>query len=184
MTNANLGFDTLTDDQLVELARALATELAERNPPVVDAAKAAVAAATARRIDDQDNIWLLKKWLAKMVDDHLHGRGWALNVWTGQTGEVRVYLERAGSDRRGRESEKYCLWVTGGSRYAPDTLTYDVGSRAEKSDVKLIKMILRHAAQTFPAGVKIDVGYAAGLKYETPDEPQDVADHVATYEAE
>jgi hypothetical protein len=181
MTEAaeNLGLNTLTDDQLVEFARALAGELARRNPAVVDAAKAAVAAATARAANDQDVIWTTKKWLAKMVDDHIDGSGWTLAVWRASgREETRVYLEMNGQDRRGRENHKYCLHVTGGKSNAPDEMTVEIGSRAEKIDTKLARLIMKHAFNAFPAGEKIDVNKCCALKYAVPAEPDDVAAYV------
>jgi len=180
----NLGLDTLTDDQIVELARAIAAEMANRSPDVVDAAKAAVAAATARAINSQDKIWTQKKWLATMLREQV-GRGWSINVWRAPTSdEVRVYLETYGDDKRGRASLKYCYYVTGGAQHPPGALTVHAGSRAEKFDhPRLIKIIAAHAAALFPNGARIDCDEAARTKYDIPADPQDLTDAIAEIEA-
>ncbi|MFB2530994.1 hypothetical protein ACEYYA_02385 [Paracoccus sp. p3-h83] len=180
----NLGLDALTDDQLVDLAQAIALEMANRSPAVVDAAKAAIAAATARVTQDQDAIWAAKAWLGRMVTCHL-GSGWTLNVWraTNQD-ETRVYLENPGGDRRRRDALKYCLYVTGGTKFAPDTLTVEAGSQAEAKDAGLVKIICKHAAQAFIDGLRLDCDYAANLKYASPAHPQDLLDRVAVLNAQ
>lgn len=179
----DLGLNTLTDDQLVELARGIAAEMANRNPAVVDATKAAIAAATARVTQDQDAIWTTKCWLARMVTAHL-GAGWTLTVWraTGRD-ETRVYLETQGEDGRGRESLKYCLYVTGGSKFAPDTLTLELGSRASKKDHEIVKIICRTAVMHFVDGVRIECDYAAARQYNTPAEPRELQDRVTVLAA-
>lgn len=177
----DLGLDTLTDDQIVELARAIAAELSRRSPATVDAAKAAVAAATARAVNDQDQIWTQKKWLAAMVVKHIGAR-WSLNVWCARDrDETRVYLETEGGDRKGREILKYCYYVTGGAKHAPGTLTIErEGSRIEKKPAGgIVRIIAAHAARLFPEGLRLDCDEAAALTYQTPDEPQDLRDALA-----
>lgn len=177
----DLGLNTLTDDQLVELAQALAGELARRNPHVVDAAKAAVAAATARAVDDQDAIWTTKKWLATMVHEAF-GERWALNVWraTGRD-DLRVYLEQPPEGRRGRAS-KYCLHVTGDSKQAPGAVSWEKGS--DDLDVQTVRIICRHAVDRFPDGVRIDCDRALRTHYSVPALPDDYVARIAAIEAE
>lgn len=173
MTTNNLGLDALTDDQIVEMARALAAEMAARNPDVVDAAKAAIAAAVARTINDQDVIWARKKWLATMVTSQF-GAGWSLNVWRStQADETRVYLDRPSQSRKS-PSSKYCLYVTGGRQHPPGHLTRDDGS--EKLDWQVVRLICQHAARIFPDGLRLDCDAAAHTKYSIDPMPQDVAD--------
>jgi hypothetical protein len=173
----DLGLNTLTDDQIVELARQIAAELSRRSPATVDAAKAAVAAATARATETQDEIWANKKWLAALVANHL-GDGWSLNVWLARDrNETRVYLDNPGRDRHGRETIKYCYHLTGGARHAPGELTIEQeGKNAKRRYGEIIKIIARHAARLFPAGERIDCDGAAAMKYDIPPEPQDLID--------
>lgn len=64
----DLGLNNLTDDQLVELARSIASEVAKRNPAVADAAQAAIRNEINKARTSQDNLWAKKKW-------HAHLRG-------------------------------------------------------------------------------------------------------------
>lgn len=169
----NLGLDTLTDDQLVELARAIATEMVTRNPAVADAAQAAIRDEIAKAARSQDNQWTKKKWLATMVKQHV-GDDCTLTVWRNDGHTVtRVYLDKNGSDRRGRDSIKWCLHVTGDNRHPPGTLTKDEGSRASSAAKgSVIKIICRHAIAAY-AAVKIDCDQAAATKYDIPPLPAD-----------
>lgn len=105
------------------------------------------------------------------------GNGYVLNVWraTGR-GVTRVYLEYRGSDRRGRDSIKYCLHVTGDNNNPPGELTVDVGSRAtNQGDSTAAKLVMQHAAAIYDS-VKIDCDQAAATRYDVPAMAADVAD--------
>jgi len=172
---SDLGLDTLTDDQIIELARALATEMASRDPSVTDAAKQAVADAAAHTAAGQAAQWATKKWLALMVTTHI-GSGYTLNVWCARDrDETRVYLETPGKDRRGRDAEKFCLYVTGNDRHPPGSLT----RTGRDADSRVARMIMQHAFETHPGGVTIECDTAAATTYAVPAEPQDVADYMA-----
>lgn len=183
----NLGLNALTDDQMVELAREIAAEFANRSPATVDAAKAAIAAATARAIDDQDLIWTQKKWLAAMVVEHL-GPRWTLNVWLSPDASVaRVYLERASQSSRKRDADgiKYTLHVTGDTRAAPSEIT--VISDLNKDDrppARLVRLICEHAARLFSTGVRIYCDQDAKKKYDIPPLPDDFSQALADIKAE
>lgn len=168
----DIGLDALTDDQLVELARALAGELAKRQPAVVDAAKAAVAAATAADTASQDAQWARKKWLGKMVADHL-GAGYKLSVWR-KGAETRVYVTNWCG--RAYEVIKGVYYVTGDRRNPPRscTLTSALGS-VPAPDREMVRLIAAHAAAAYPAGVEIACDQVAALDYATSPEPDDVA---------
>lgn len=167
----DLGLDTLSDDQLVELARAIAKEVSRRNPAVGDAATAALREEIERSRQSQDALWTRRKWLALMARDFA-GDGWYLNVWhAAGRDETRVYFETSGKDRRGRESLKYCLYATGNDRQAPGTLTVEAGSSADKLDGRMVRIVCEQAMEVFPDGVKIDCDKAAGTRYDVPPMP-------------
>lgn len=169
----DIGLDTLTDDQIIELARALASEMASRDPSVADAAKQAIADAAALTTAGQDAQWRIKKWLALMVTTHI-GAGYTLNVWRARDrDEARVYLEKQG--RRSRDTIKICLYVTGNRFKPPGT----IDSSSSDADSGLARLIMQHAFETHPGGVTIECDRAAATAYTVPAEPQDVADYVA-----
>jgi len=173
----DLGLSTLTDDQLVELARALAAELADRNPGVVDAAKAAVAAATARRTLDQANQWAMKKWIGTMIETGM-GTGWQVNVWLSSgRDDVRVYLENP------RRLIKACLHITGNSKNPPGSLAVDLPRVKRREapvqfDKVMAGLVMQHTYATWPDGVRIDCSQAAATSYDIPPMPEDVAARV------
>lgn len=179
----DLGLNTLSDDQLVELARSIATEIARRDPAVADAAQAAIREEIGRARASQDNIWAKKKWLAKMVTDHI-GQGCELTVWRASDRDTtRVYLDVRGSDRRGRDAVKWCLHVTGDSKHPPGSLTCDVGSRASKpAPDSLAKIICQHAIKAF-SSVRIDCDQAAATHYDVPPQPDDLTERLAAIAA-
>jgi len=169
----DIGLDTLTDDQIIELARAIATEMAARDPSVADAAKQAIADAAALTTAGQDAQWQTKKWLALMVTTHI-GAGYTLNVWRARDrDETRVYLEKP--ERRSRDTIKICLYVTGNRFKPPGT----IDSSSSDADSGLARLIMQHAFETHPGGVTIECDRAAATAYTVPAEPQDVADYVA-----
>jgi len=175
----DLGLNTLTDDQLVELARAIATELVSRNPAVADAAQNAIKEEIARARESQDVIWSRKKWLALMVREHV-GRRCELNVWRARDRDLtRVYIDKTGTDRKRRGDIKWCLHVTGDSRNPPGAVTVEHGSRASvAADECLVKLICQHALAAF-SDVRIDCDQAAATPYDVPPMPDDVAARAA-----
>lgn len=179
----DLGLNTLTDDQLVELARAIATELVSRNPAVADAAQNAIRDEIARVRDSQDTKWTRKKWLALMAREHV-GSGCEISVWRARDAALtRVYLDIHGPDRRGRDHIKWCLHVTGDSKNPPGSLTCDEGSRAKSSaDAQIVRLICQHALAAF-AEVRIDCDQAVQTDYDVPSMPADVVARAAEIEA-
>ncbi|MBB2169977.1 hypothetical protein HLH36_16765 [Gluconacetobacter aggeris] len=174
----DLGLSTLTDDQLVELVRAISAEMAQRNPAVLDAAKRAIMDVVAQATQSQDMTWSIKKWLGKMVVDHL-GEGWKLNVWNARDrDETRVYLEHAGTDRRGRDAMKYCYYVTGGEKFPPGSLSLVNGSNNRTADNTIVKIVAKSAFARFPTGVTIECDRAAQTDYATPPEPVELTEYV------
>jgi hypothetical protein len=151
----DLGLGELSDDQVVELAAAVADEIARRDGAVFDAARQATAGARARRkaaAVAADRIWATQwsDWAcarraAMMIDETL-GRDWRFTVWRNDTtGERRVYLDgpearsRASSSdavraRHGRPprvppvmTPKVSFFVDGSSRYPPGHLVMEGG---------------------------------------------------------
>lgn len=179
----DLGLDTLTDDQLVELARAIAMQIAKRNPAVADAAQNAIRDEIARAAKSQDNLWAKKKWLAQMAVDVCGAD--ELTVWRAADRDVtRVYIDINGSDRRGRENVKWCYHVTGDSKNPPGSLTVDVGSRVTAdADTEAVKIICRHAISAF-SQVRIDCAKAAATDYAVPPMPADLAARLAEVKVE
>lgn len=158
----NIGLDALTDDQLVELARAMSTEMIRRNPAVLDAATTAMRDAVERARASQDVAWAAKKWLATMVTTTIGAR-WQLNVWRSDRGETRVYLERSG-DRRNSQT-KACLFVTGNSRQPPGSLTVEVYRTDDRPDERILRVICEEAARAYPSGININCDQAAETAY-------------------
>ncbi|MBB2157380.1 hypothetical protein HLH33_13835 [Gluconacetobacter diazotrophicus] len=186
----DLGLSTLTDDQLVELVRAIAAEMAQRNPSVLDAAKRAMMDVVAQARQSQDMTWSIKKWLGKMMVDHL-GEGWNINVWNARDrDEARVYLEHAGTDRHGRDAMKYCYYVTGGEKFPPGSLSLANGIANKTVDTAIVKIVAKSAFERFPTGVSIDCDLAARTEYATPPEPAELTEYAeklalrARYEAD
>lgn len=180
----NLGLNSLSDDQLVELARAIAGELTKRNPAVGDAAQSAIRDEIAKAAQSQDTLWAKKKWLAKMVTDHI-GRNCELTVWRPSDSDtVRVYLDLNGGDRRGRDAIKWCLHVTGDSKHPPGTLTRDEGSRASTdANDSVVKIICQHAVAAFTRA-RIGCDQAAATEYDVPPMPTDYVEAIAKIAAD
>lgn len=178
----DLGLNALTDDQIVELARSIAAEVATRNPAVADAAQQAIRDEIARIAQSQDTKWAGKKWLALMVQTHVC-RGAELAVWRSQDGLItRVYIDKP-SAARGK-SLKWCYHVTGDSRHPPRTLSTEHGSKSsDDTDHQIIALICQHAAAAYRTA-RIDCAAAAALDYATPPEPADVRDRAAALAAE
>ena len=178
-TASDLGFDALTDDQLVEMARAIAVEVATRSPAVHDAARAAIEEAIAAARDSQDAEWARKKWIAEMVRAVV-GERHTLNVWHSADGRtVRVYVDKPG-DRKGRGASKSCLHVTGDSRTPPGTMDGDLEKRLRP----LLAMVCRHAVEAFPGGLRLDCDVAAATDYATPAFAPDVQAEIDRLAAE
>jgi hypothetical protein len=163
----------LTDDQLVELARLVAVEAIVRNPAVVTAAQSAVQSAIDAARASQDNAWANKKWLAAMVQSYI-ASGCTLTVWRSDAGVTRVYIDHAGSDRKGREATKWCYHVTGDGRNPPGDLTHSAGSRGGlDAPASIVKLIAQHAVRLYKS-TRIDCDQAMATKYTVPAMPEDV----------
>ena len=175
----NLGIDTLSDDQIIELARAISGELAKRQPAVLDAAQAAIRDEIAKARNSQDRQWATKKWLATMARDYL-GSGISLTVWRSDDGKItRVYLDAPGTDRKGREAIKWCYHVTGDDKHPPKTVTVSEGRRVTATaDHGMIAIIARHAVAAY-SRVRIDCDQAAATDYAIPAMPADYAERAA-----
>lgn len=176
---ADLGLSSLTDDQIVELARQIAAEAAVRSPAVTDAAKMAVRGEIDRATNDQARLWSLKKWIAEMVRDHLNG-DCTLTVLT--SGNVRrVSILCRGEDRKSREDHTWTYHATGDDRQPPGALTLSLGSRLRSvsNDRDLVAIICRHALAAFPAGVEIWCDQAASTTYSVDPFPADYAARAA-----
>lgn len=166
----DLGLSALTDDQLVELAQALAAELSDRNPSVYDAAKAAVAAATMRAAATQDAEWARKKYLGLMARQVTGGEAYALATWQSEDRAVtRVYLEPAGRRAGG---QKWCLHVTGGRNDPPGRLTVEGLQRGgDKFDGPLVRLLLTEMHRLYPGPARVDCEVAAATSYPVPAPP-------------
>ncbi|MGO1303962.1 MAG: hypothetical protein ACTMKV_04170 [Sphingomonas parapaucimobilis] len=96
----DFGLGDLTDDQLIELARAVAMEFTLRDRSAYDAARAAAqrAKASVRRATpgiDPIYDWSIARRAAMMIAETL-GEKWSFAVWQSSTGERRVYLDAEG----------------------------------------------------------------------------------------
>ena len=169
----DLGFEALTDDQLVELARALAAEMVRRSPDVIDAASVAIKQAVAQRAASMDAVWAQKKWIARLVTDAL-GEGWRISIWNSPTGEQRAYLEN-----NVRRVEKWTLYVTGNRNNPPGSLHCHYRGARQESDRHLVQIICTTAVATYPGGIAITCDQAAATPYHTPPAPQEWTDRMA-----
>lgn len=182
MSDQDLGLRALTDDQLVELARAVGQEIAVRNPAVQDAASEALRQVIDRIKNDQNFAWARKKWLAAMVAEHLENpEGWRLHVETHRRITI-AYLDTPWWSRQHRRT--YTLHVTGSSQYPPGSLTASNRGYDRGHDEHIIRIILMEAVHLFPDDVIINCDQALKTNYQIPPFPPAYLKRMAEMDAE
>ncbi|MBM3927848.1 MAG: hypothetical protein FJ335_05230 [Sphingomonadales bacterium] len=131
----DLGLGDLSDDQLIELARAVAEEIGRRDENVYAAARTAAAgtrpsAPRSSPRNDPAYDWSIAKRAAMMIADTL-GDDWSFCVWKSDKGERRVYLDapaaKASAARRVHRPQSVregnvTVFVSGSPQNAPGTM--------------------------------------------------------------
>lgn len=151
-----LGLSALTDDQVVAMAQALATEMSRRPSFVY---KAAAAAFRRETESEQARLeWRHRKTLGLMVQVTLP-YAWTLSVRNDRYSGRRATLECSTPFHRGGIT----LHVTGDGQNPPGSLSqfkntyFSRNSREER----MVTAILSHAAAMFPALSGLDMNAAA-----------------------
>lgn len=161
----DFGLGDLTDDQLIELAQAVAMEFTRRDRSAYDAARAATRQARTSStratagIDPQYD-WAIARRAAMMIDETL-GRDWTFSVWKGDMGERRVYFEadtrKPGAVRAKHRPHlqdsggKVTFYVTGSKHHPPgdmDLRQIPSGIRRDRLDA--IARFLEGAWDSWP----------------------------------
>lgn len=180
-----IDFTPLSDDQLVELARAVAAECARRGQDVhaaaysasLDeverqriAAEAAARAAERLRREEEDRIAAAAaaevERNARLADCAQHkllarairevlGDGWELTVWNKT--DLRVYLDRSEAGRRGYRNvlNKTVLYVTGDGKGHKPGGLYHIEGSIHEKLLRATVAIMSHAAELFPSGIRM-----------------------------
>lgn len=166
-----LGLSALTDDQLVELVAAISTEMANRHPDTLDAAKRAIQDRMAAAKRSEEQIWTLRKWLASQVASRF-GSGWWLFVEPHHTGRTLIQFERRGGSRS--KSTSYSYYPTGGWNQPPGAFTTHRTDQVNQPD-GLARVICNLALETFPDGLDLDCDAAIQTPYPVGPDAQSVS---------
>ena len=173
----DFGLGDLTDDQLIELARAVAMEFTLRDRSAYDAARAATqqAKASVRRATpgiDPIYDWSIARRAAMMIAETL-GEKWSFAVWQSSTGERRVYLDAEGrkvsavraTHRPYQQSRdgKVTFYVSGNGHAAPGKLEMaNIPNSIRRDRLEAIVQYLEGAWDKWP-GTKVSVALATEI---------------------
>lgn len=173
---STLGLEALTDDQIVEMVREIAAEMARRNPAVLDASQRAMADAVASAAANQDRKWITRKWLASMIDANI-GTDMTVSIWS-KGSDVRVYFDKPGN--RHEMAQKICYFATGNNRNAPRSVTKEY----TKVDDKLVKIIAEEVMKHLKASDKLECKKALNTEYDVPPMPEELLSRIAALETQ